>query len=185
MSPDGKSILFQSSVYPGATDDEANKKIASERKARKYNARVYESFPIRYWDHWLDDKQTHLFVQTLEGQPRDLFAGTTLVTSKGYQGAQTSTGDDLAAVWSPDGSEIVFAATMNKNVAAYAETQVHLFRIKAGGGEPKQITLRHRKVNELLEDHKKYTRMSKAKNPYGDGTASQKIIAHLRKGIKA
>ena len=42
-----------------------------------------------------------------------------------------------------------------------------------------------RKVNELLEDHRKYTRMSKAKNPYGDGTASQKIIAHLRKGIKA
>ena len=143
LSPDGKSILFQSSVYPGAADDEANRKIAAERKARKYNARVYESFPIRYWDHWLDDKQTHLFVQTLEGKPRDLFAGTALVKSKGYQGAQTSTGDDLAAVWSPEGSEIIFAATMNKNVAAYAETQVHLFRIAAGGGEPRQITNGH------------------------------------------
>ena len=43
--PDGKAILFTSRVYPGAIDDEANKKMAAERKARKYRARVYEGFP--------------------------------------------------------------------------------------------------------------------------------------------
>ena len=48
--PDGKAILFTSSVYPGAPDDAANKKIAAERKARKYRARVYDGFPIRNWD---------------------------------------------------------------------------------------------------------------------------------------
>src|SRR5258707_11400396 len=30
--PDGKAILFVSAIYPGATADEANKKIAAERK---------------------------------------------------------------------------------------------------------------------------------------------------------
>jgi Tol biopolymer transport system component len=35
--PDGKAILFESFVYPNALDDEVNKKIAVERKARKYN----------------------------------------------------------------------------------------------------------------------------------------------------
>ena len=50
--PDGKALLFVSSVYPGAADDEANKKIAAERKAQKYRARVYEKFPIRNWDKW-------------------------------------------------------------------------------------------------------------------------------------
>ena len=34
--PDGKALLFVSSVYPGAKDDEANKKIAAERKGQKY-----------------------------------------------------------------------------------------------------------------------------------------------------
>ena len=43
--PDGKALLFISTVYPGAADDEANKKIAAERKAQKYRARVYEEIP--------------------------------------------------------------------------------------------------------------------------------------------
>ena len=62
-SPDGKQILFISEVFPGAMDDEANKKAAKAVKDRKYNARVYESFPIKYWDRWLDEKKAHLFVQ--------------------------------------------------------------------------------------------------------------------------
>ncbi|HZN12348.1 MAG TPA: S9 family peptidase, partial [Blastocatellia bacterium] len=76
--PDGQALLFVSTVYPGAADDEANKKVAAERKARKYRARVYDGFPIRYWDKWLDDTQPHLFVQALEpGAPaKDLLAGT-------------------------------------------------------------------------------------------------------------
>src|ERR1044071_2073857 len=32
--PDGESILFVSTVYPGAADDDANKQIAAERKAQ-------------------------------------------------------------------------------------------------------------------------------------------------------
>src|ERR1700730_2966659 len=64
--PDGKAILFASGVYPGAADDEANKKIAKERKDRKYNVRAFDTFPIKAWDRWLDDKQVHLFVQDLD-----------------------------------------------------------------------------------------------------------------------
>src|ERR1044072_2647088 len=53
--PDGKAILFTSTVFPGAADEDANKKIAAERKAQKYRVRVYEKFPIRNWDKWLED----------------------------------------------------------------------------------------------------------------------------------
>lgn len=66
--PDGQAILFVSTVYPGAADDDANKKIAAERKAQKYRVRVYEKFPIRNWDKWIDDTQAHLFVQTEIGR---------------------------------------------------------------------------------------------------------------------
>ena len=37
------------------------------------------------------------------------------------------------------------------------------------------------KVTELLEDRKKYVRMSRAVNPYGDGTASERIVKRLLK----
>lgn len=36
-----------------------------------------------------------------------------------------------------------------------------------------------RKVNQLLSDKRKYQRMSKAANPYGDGKASQRIVKRL------
>jgi dipeptidyl aminopeptidase/acylaminoacyl peptidase len=142
FSPDGKWLLFQSSVYPGALDDAANQKIAAERRARKYNARVYEGFPIRNWDRWLDEKQTHVFVQSLEpgAKVKDLLAGTRLVSAGGFAGVTGSGSDDLNAVWAPDGQSVVFAATANRNAAAYSETNTNLYQVSVSGGEPKQLT---------------------------------------------
>jgi dipeptidyl aminopeptidase/acylaminoacyl peptidase len=140
--PDGKVLLFTSPVYPGAADDEANKRIAAQRKAQKYKARVYDGFPVRYWDRWLDDKQTHLFVLDLEngGRVRDLLAGTKLVMSPGFGGRPTLSAEDLDAIWAPDGQSILFTATTTRHTAAYAAPTVHLFQVAAVGGEPKQLT---------------------------------------------
>ena len=140
--PDGKALLVTSSVYPGALDDEANKKMAAERKTRKHRARVFEGFPIRNWDRWLDELQTHILVQSLEpGAPaRDLLAGTSLVSEPGFAGTTISGGDELQAVWSPDGESIVFVAMTNRNAAAYSETNTDLFQVSANGGEPRRLT---------------------------------------------
>src|SRR6266550_7991187 len=80
--PDGKALIFTGTVFPGAADEEANKKMAAERKALKYRARVYDKFPIRNWDKWIEDTQAHLFVQNLEPQAKakDLLADTKLST---------------------------------------------------------------------------------------------------------
>jgi dipeptidyl aminopeptidase/acylaminoacyl peptidase len=140
--PDGKALLFVSSVYPGAADDEANKKIAAERKAQKYRVRVYDAFPIRNWDRWLDDMQSHLFVQTLEpgAKAKDLLAGTKLVNERGFGGRGTDSADELDAVWTPDGAAIVFVATTNRDTAAYAMTNTSLFKVSSSGGEPVRLT---------------------------------------------
>ena len=66
--PDGEAILFQSRVYPGALDDEANKKIVAEHKARKYNVRAYDHFPVRYWNEWLDERLPTLLVQSIDSR---------------------------------------------------------------------------------------------------------------------
>ncbi len=142
FSPDGKMLLFSSSVYPGAMNDDDNKRIANERKARKYRARVYESFPIRNWDRWLDDLQTHVFVQLLDpgSKAKDLLGGTKLVNEAGYSGAPALSGDDLQPSWSPDSQSIVFVAMTNRNAAAYSETNTSLYQVAITGGEPKQLT---------------------------------------------
>jgi dipeptidyl aminopeptidase/acylaminoacyl peptidase len=141
-SPDGQKLLFTSTVYPGAADEEANKKIAAERKALKYRARVYDRFPVRNWDKWLDDTQGHLFVQSLEpgAKAKDLLAGTKLASEAGFAGRVTDSGEEFDAVWTPDGESIIFVATTGRNTAAYANVNSALYKVAATGGEPTQIT---------------------------------------------
>ncbi len=142
FSPDGKMLLFTSSVFPGAMNDDDNKKIAAERKARKYNARVFEGFPIRNWDRWMDDKQSHVFVQSLEpnAKAKDILAGTKLVQEKGFAGRTISGGDELDAVWTPDSKSIIFVAMVDRVRSAYAETHTRLYQISADGSNLMQLT---------------------------------------------
>jgi len=140
--PDGKALLFTSTVFPGAPDDEANKKIAAERKALKYRARVYDKFPIRYWDHWLEDTQPHLFMQLVEpgAGPTDLLAGSALVAERGFAGVATNSGEELNATWTPEGMGIVFVASRNRDASAYANSNTHLFLLSGESKEPRQLT---------------------------------------------
>ena len=140
--PDGNAVLFTSTVFPGAADDEANKRVATERKALKYKARVYDGFPIRNWDKWLEDTEAHLFVQGLEtgAKPRDLLAGAKLLNEAGFAGRVTDSGEEFDAVWTPDGSAVVFVATTTRNTAAFANVNSSLFKVAATGGEPVRLT---------------------------------------------
>lgn len=140
--PDGRALAFNSNVFPGAAGDEANRKMAAAQKARKYHARVYETFPIRYWDHWLADTKPHVFVQELEGgaAPRDLLAGTKLASSPGFGGYFGPSSEELHTEWAPDGGSVIFAATTNRNQAAFAPVDTQLFQAPVMGGEPKQLT---------------------------------------------
>lgn len=133
-SPDGKMILFTSSVFPGAFTDSANKKIAEERKKIKYKARVYTSFPVREWDHWRDDKQTHPFVQSTDpgAVAKDLFTRVAMVSKDGFSSG--------GYTWSADGKEIFFTATTELNTAAYHEPVSNIYKMAVTGGEAIQLT---------------------------------------------
>ena len=142
FSPDGSMLMYTSAVYPGASDDEANKKAAKEERERKTKVRTYNAFPVRFWDRWLDDKQIHLIVQPVDSpsRARDIMAGTQLVKELGFavppaEGSRL----DIDAAWSPDGRSIVFTATTGMNAAAFAEVPMNLYRIAVGGGEPVRI----------------------------------------------
>ena len=142
-SPDGKTILFQSSVWRGAADEEANKKLNEERKNAKSKVRAYDGFPIRQWDRWLDEKQTHLFVVPADGSaaPKNLLVGTKLVEAKGYRGGGgESSSDSLSPEWAPDSKSIVINAMTNMDIAAYAEPTLHLYEVSVAGGEPKALS---------------------------------------------
>ena len=84
FSHDGRLLAFVSLLYPRATDEASNKALIEEFRERKHNARIYDGFPVRSWDRWLDERQARVFVMGLDeegspaGDPKDLMAGTKL-----------------------------------------------------------------------------------------------------------
>ncbi|MSU24176.1 MAG: S9 family peptidase, partial [Opitutus sp.] len=140
-----------SDTFPGCANEEANQKAAAERKARKYSARAYEMFPIRYWDHWLDDKKAHLFVQEARAgaKARDLFAGSTLVDAPGFGPQNTDEGQAIEAQWSPAGASVVFTAAVNRDAAARTPVRTQIFEVTVAGGEPRRLTNDQRSYTQL------------------------------------
>ncbi len=169
-SPDGKFLLFVSEVYPGAADEEANRKAAKAAKERKHTARVHDGFPIKYWDRWLDERKGHLLVQEAKpgAKARDLLAGTRLAAESGFGGRQGESGEDLPAAWTPDGASVVFVATTARNRGAFASVPTQLFHVDVKGGEPRALTTDKDSYDdpEFSEDGKS---LRVALHPGGDG----------------
>ena len=87
VSPDGKSLLFSSAVYPAcsaagakagvAFDTACNRKELDEEAAGKMHARVYTHLLYRHWTAYEGSRRHHLLIQSLAGgQPRDLTPGS-------------------------------------------------------------------------------------------------------------
>ena len=141
-SPDGKRLAFESRVYPGAMSEEDNAEEKKAREERDYNVSRYEIFPIRQWNHWRDDLETHVFVQdaVAGAEAKDLMAGTDFVAQPGFAGVPTLAGDSLHPEWTPDGQALVISATTNLDDSAHAPTFYHLYRLPVSGGEPEALT---------------------------------------------
>ncbi len=135
FSPDGSHVLFISNVYPESRNDADSERLAKQKKDQKYNARTYTSYPIRNWDKWADGKQAHVFVQRIGDQAaRDLLAGSALIKLAGFDMAKDS------ARWAPDGKSVVFAASRNRDRAAWSFTHDDLWSVSINGGEPRRLT---------------------------------------------
>jgi dipeptidyl aminopeptidase/acylaminoacyl peptidase len=141
-SPDGAMLLFAGSVYPGAVDDSTNRRLATERGGVRHRARVYDGFPIRNWDRWLDDVQQTLWVQRAEpdAAPRNLLSGTRLAAQPGFGGSMGSGSEQIGAAWTPDGRGVVFSATDDRHTTAFQAGSMALYRVDVAGGEPVRLT---------------------------------------------
>jgi dipeptidyl aminopeptidase/acylaminoacyl peptidase len=81
-SPDGKSIVFTSAVYPDCaaittedfvTGNKCNADRDAALAASKVKAQVFTHLLYRHWNHFTGDKRSHLFLVSVEsGAMRDL-----------------------------------------------------------------------------------------------------------------
>ena len=113
-SPDGKHILFTSSVYPecsatggeavpGADENACNKLKDDEQKQSKVKAKIFTALLYRHWNAFTGDKRSHLFLASVsDGSFRDLNPGDT------HDVPPFSMGEPDGWDFSPDGKEIAF-----------------------------------------------------------------------------
>lgn len=134
FSPDGKTLLFTSAVYPECSaDDACNKKILDAEKDSKVKARIYTELLYRRWNGWQGKRRSHLLVIPVAGgAAKDLTPGTRDVPSFSLGGS-----DDYDI--SPNGQEVCYS--MNADPVPATSTNSDLYVVSIAGGQPVKITI--------------------------------------------
>ena len=134
VSPDGKKVVFLSSVYPECgADDACNQRRLDEEKKSQVKARIYTSLLYRHWNEWQGARRQHLMVVNADGtEIKDLTPGPNEVPPFSLGGQ-----DDYAI--SPDSNEVAFAMNVDPDPATSTNSDIYVVPI-AGGGDVKKIT---------------------------------------------
>jgi len=132
-APDGKNLVFVSSVFPDCKNDACNKLRLDERAKSKVTARIYTTLLYRHWNAWDDGRRSHIFAVSVEGgTPRDL--------TPGPRDAPTWElgGPDGYAI-SPDGKELCY--TLNSDEVPATSTNNDLYVTPIEGGPSKKVSI--------------------------------------------
>ncbi len=133
VTPDGKRLVFLSSVYPVcAEDDVCNKRKLDEETQSKVKARVITSLLFRHWNQWEGERRQHLLTINVDGtEVKDLTSGLRDVPPFSLGGP-----DDYAV--SPDSAELAFVTNADPEPAL--STNSDIYTVSLDGGDPRKIT---------------------------------------------
>jgi len=144
-SPDGKTILFTSDIYPecdGAAQAESdcNARKVKAVEQSKVKALIFDHLLYRHWNAYKEGKRTHIFAirapkdssaassdsdSVLENNPRDLTHGD-------YDAPVFSLGGQDDYAFSPDGKEICYASNHDNNPAASTNNDLWIVPVNGG-----------------------------------------------------
>jgi dipeptidyl aminopeptidase/acylaminoacyl peptidase len=156
-SPDGKTILFTSDVYPDC--DAAGEGLIDCNKARvdqagrsKVKALIFDQLLYRHWNAYKEGKRTHVLAVSAPAlwerwweapirtklHPQITAAAYRDLTPGDYDAPVFSLGGQDDYAFSPDGQEICYTSNHDKNPAA--STNNDLWIVSINGGPAKNIT---------------------------------------------
>jgi dipeptidyl aminopeptidase/acylaminoacyl peptidase len=153
-SPDGKNIVFVSSVYPDCKDDACNKQRDEELKKSKVKAKIFTRLFYRHWNAFTEFKRSHLFVISADARADAVeFAVPSGQTPDALRAAHATArdltpgdhdvppfslgGQDMYAI-SPDGQEVAYTSNIDEVEAT--STNNEIFVVPIAGGTPKKIS---------------------------------------------
>jgi dipeptidyl aminopeptidase/acylaminoacyl peptidase len=142
-SPDGKSIVFTSTVYPDCaaittadqtTGDKCNKDREAAAAASKVKAQIFTHLLYRHWNHFTGDKRSHLFLVSLDsGAMRDLNPKDT------HDMPPFSLEGGGGFAFSPDSKELAFTENLDPEPAI--STNADIFTLDLTEANPKPVKI--------------------------------------------
>ena len=145
-SPDSKSIVFTSAVYPDcpaittADFDTGNKCNAGRDAvlaASKVKAQIWTQLMYRHWDHFTGDKRTHLFLVSVDGSGmRDLNPGDPRDVPPDYASIEQGCGCDF----SPDGKELAFTENFDPVPAVSTHADIFTLDLTDPAAKPVKVS---------------------------------------------
>jgi dipeptidyl aminopeptidase/acylaminoacyl peptidase len=141
-SPDGKSILFVSGVYPDCQDDACNKQRDESADKSKVKAKIFTHLLFRHWNAYGNGKRSHLF---LVDSDCDAAGGNTACAGKdltpgNHDVPPFSLGGQDQYQFSPDGKEIAFSSNYDEVEATSTNSDVFVLSLTDPNAKPKNLT---------------------------------------------
>jgi dipeptidyl aminopeptidase/acylaminoacyl peptidase len=155
-SPDGKTILFTSDVYPECDGDPVAEEACNAKKVEevansKVKALIFDHLLYRHWNAYKEGKRTHIFalnasfqIHIVIGKPEEIITARPIDLTPGdYDAPVFSLGGQDDYAFSPDGQEICYASNHDKNPAASTNNDLWIVPVSggaAGSVQAKNIT---------------------------------------------
>ncbi|MEZ5487184.1 MAG: S9 family peptidase [Steroidobacteraceae bacterium] len=106
--PDSKRLAFVSPIWLDLVRWEDQAQRLKERDESKMRAKVWTRAPIAYWDHFLDDREPHLFSIAADGSGEPL----AITRQSGFSLSRREYSPSSYDI-SPDGLEVAFVADID------------------------------------------------------------------------
>ena len=143
-APDGRLVLFSSSVYPdcpadvpgdGGAGDKCNADRDAAQAASKVKAQIFTHLLYRHWNHFTGDKRSHLFLVVVEtGAVRDLTPGDSHdVPPFSLEGGG---GFDI----SPDSKELAFTENLDPEPATSVSASIFTLDLTDSTAKPVKVS---------------------------------------------
>jgi dipeptidyl aminopeptidase/acylaminoacyl peptidase len=139
-SPDGKSILYTSSVYvecsSSAADEEScNQEHAKAKAESKVKAQIFTHLLYRHWNAFAGETRSHLFLQPVTGGPaRDLNPGDP------HEVPPFALGGPDPYAFSPDGKELTFEENTDPMPAISTHVDLWTLDLTNAAAKPVKIS---------------------------------------------
>jgi dipeptidyl aminopeptidase/acylaminoacyl peptidase len=134
-APHGDRLVVALEVFPDCRGLDCTKLRLDDRAAARQHGETFDKLFVRHWDKWQDGRVSKLYSITVDGERRARGEPVPLTAELDADVPSKPFGGRPDYDFSPDGSQIVFAARLRGRIEPLS-TNFDIWRVPADGSAP-------------------------------------------------